>query len=424
MTSPPDIKGWCPGALRPMASVDGLLFRAKAIGSRLTAAQAAEIAAISRRCGNGAIDLSQRAQLQLRGLTEATLPQALSHLAAIGMLAPDAVAESVMNVLASPLAGQGAAHFDANDVAIRLVAAIEADSELRKLPGKFLFLVDDASPLSLAGVEADIRIEAQGEGARVSIAGTAESVSVAAEGIVETATALARAFVALRAGNAFDWRRMARLVEARGADVVFDTAGLAERTPRAIAPGTTPGDVFGAQAHNGVFFAGVGAPFGRWRAEDLALLASLAQREGCGELRLTPWRALLVPAVTQGAAQRIAQAAAERGLLVEGDDARLAIAACPGAPECPQALGDTRSFLEGLGAAARALAGEDGVGLHVSGCAKGCAHPAAAPATLVTRGDVYDLIDKGRAGDAPSATGLTRPALIAALAARAAEGAA
>jgi precorrin-3B synthase len=45
--------------------------------------------------------------------------------------------------------------------------------------------------------------------------------------------------------------------------------------------------------------------------------------------------------------------------------------------------------------------------LHVSGCAKGCAHPRPAPVTLVARDGLYDLVRNGRPGDAPVATDLT-----------------
>ncbi len=73
---PPEIKGWCPGAYAPMQSGDGLLIRAKIIGSRLTAEQARAVAAIAADCGNGEMDLSQRAQLQIRGVSEATIDDA------------------------------------------------------------------------------------------------------------------------------------------------------------------------------------------------------------------------------------------------------------------------------------------------------------------------------------------------------------
>jgi sulfite reductase beta subunit-like hemoprotein len=121
---------------------------------------------------------------------------------------------------------------------------------------------------------------------------------------------------------------------------------------------------------------------------------------------LTPWRAILAPTQCREQAARIVEAARTLGLIVDGGDARLAMAACPGAPECAQAKGPTRMGLDAIADVARALS-RGGIGLHVSGCAKGCAKPSATPLTLVANGGLFDLIYNGAASDAPVATGLT-----------------
>ncbi len=63
-----EIKNWCPGALRPMLSRDGLVVRIRPHGSALSPAQAAGIAKAAAKHGNGLIDLTSRANLQLRGV--------------------------------------------------------------------------------------------------------------------------------------------------------------------------------------------------------------------------------------------------------------------------------------------------------------------------------------------------------------------
>ena len=98
----------------------------------------------------------------------------------------------------------------------------------------------------------------------------------------------------------------------------------------------------------------------------------------------------------------VAEAPALPGLIHDARDARLRIDVCTGAPGCPQGLSQTRAL-------ARALAPHlpQGRHLHISGCAKGCAHPGPAPLTLTATGpDRFDLVRDGRAGDAPEATGL------------------
>ena len=93
--------------------------------------------------------------------------------------------------------------------------------------------------------------------------------------------------------------------------------------------------------------------------------------------------------------------AEELGFIVDAADPRRRIAACPGAPLCAHGL-----------IAARALAAEiarhmplpgDGIAIHVSGCAKGCAHQKAAPLTIVGTEQGCGIIRNGTAQSPPSA---------------------
>ena len=70
-----EVKGWCPGALRPMQSGDGLIVRVRPCCGAFSLEQARGLADLARRLGNGHIDLTRRANLQLRGLVEERLPE-------------------------------------------------------------------------------------------------------------------------------------------------------------------------------------------------------------------------------------------------------------------------------------------------------------------------------------------------------------
>ena len=405
MQAAPEIKGWCPGALTPMESGDGLLLRAKIVGSKLSLTHVSEIVAIALGCGNGRIDLSQRAQLQIRGVRETTLAAAQARLKSIGLLAQDAATESRLNIMASPLAG--AASPDANEIAARLARAIAEDQALASLPGKFLFLVDDGSAPGLRDVDADIRLEARGAQFAVVLDGARDQAVIAPPAAaIDAAVSLARAFIELRAGRAFELRRMRALVDAMGADALLRASGLTSEPHRSTCRHSRLSDLLGARRVGENFFAGLAAPFGRFLGGEFADLAEAISEEGAKELRLTPWRAILAPTQSLEQAARIAAAARALGFIVNAGDARLAIAACPGAPECSQAKGPTRIGLDAIAGAARTLS-PSGIGAHVSGCAKGCAKPSATPLTLVANDGLFDLIQNGAASDAPSATGLT-----------------
>ena len=69
MTAAPAIKGWCPTLLSPMQSGDGWLARVKPRAGCVSAEAARLIADAARRHANGHIDLTSRANLQVRGLS-------------------------------------------------------------------------------------------------------------------------------------------------------------------------------------------------------------------------------------------------------------------------------------------------------------------------------------------------------------------
>ena len=143
MNAVTDVKGWCPGIIRPMASGDGLIVRVRPRCGAFSLETAAVLADLAERLGNGHIDLTRRANLQLRGLTEDRLPELRTELATLGLLDPDAETEAVRNVMVAPLAGLDPAQpFDVRPIALAIDDALTSDKRLHALPGKFGLLVD------------------------------------------------------------------------------------------------------------------------------------------------------------------------------------------------------------------------------------------------------------------------------------------
>ena len=139
----------------------------------------------------------------------------------------------------------------------------------------------------------------------------------------------------------------------------------------------------------------VGLAFGQLKAATLRDLA-----ESVDGLRLTPWRMILVEG------QR--EMPDGDGIVADAADPILRVTACSGAPSCTEAHAETRAL-----AAALAPRIPAGAKLHVSGCAKGCAHPGPAQLTLVATADGFDLIRDGSARAAPVIRGLDRASLLA-----------
>ena len=364
------IRGWCPAAWRPMAAGDGLLVRVRPALGRLSAAQALGLAAAAARFGRGAIDLTRRANLQLRGVDEANWRPLVETLVALGLVDPDPAVDAQAGLTVAP---DWQAGDDTHRIATELLAR---RGDWPALPAKFGFAVDAGRAGRLSDTPADIRIERSVEGGLMLRAGGQA-----------TGVALARGEEAAAAIDLARWFR--------------DTGGEGSRRmarhPVPL-PGWAQGDARPAQG--GPLAAGphplgalYGLPFGRIAAD---ALTALVDRPDASAVRLTPWRLLLV---------EDAAAVPVPGLSLDPADPLLAAHACVGAPACPQASVATRDL-------ARRLAPHV-AGLHVSGCAKGCARSGPARVVLTGRDGRFDLGVAARAGDPPVEAGLDAATLLA-----------
>jgi precorrin-3B synthase len=397
-------KGWCPGALAPMLSGDGYIFRLRLLNGVLSFERAKIFADLARRYGNGAFDLSARANLQMRGVGAENIGALQKALAALGLLDADKRAEAVRNIVPSPLAGfDSTALIDTRPLVEALNAMLVRENALHDLPPKFGFSVDGRGRLPLRCVETDIGFAAfrdEDEDClrlRVALGGIVVG-SILPAHFLATAEHLARNFLRLRE----DERRMGALVARLDGTVglidLFENVPLDIEAPQRSPIPLGPDTFLGAHECGGDSFVGAGLLFGRVTADALATFADEAQDCGAAELRLTPWRSLLAVGLAQDKARELARRLEPHGFLLDADDPQLAFSACPGAPACTSAQGDVRAVALALAPLWRADAGR----VHVSGCVKGCALNQRA-LTVVARGNGFTLIENGLARDEPDA---------------------
>lgn len=362
------VQGWCPGALRPMMSGDGLVVRVRPQNGRLTGAQASGMARAARSHGNGLIDLSARGNVQLRGASDASYPALIHALQALDLIDTDPAAETRRNVIVTPFADAAT-----DRLALELGQALK---DAPDLPGKFGFAVDTGPAPALTDVSADIRLERAADGAVIlRCDGAALGAPVTAADAPGAAIALSHWFVQM--GGMTDGRgRMSALI-ASGARPSGALAPLEGPAPALCTPG--PG-----LRPEGALLA---FEFGQIDAETLLAVA------GLGDLRITPWRMILV--------EGLDHVPDLPGMVTNPDDALRRVAACTGAPGCLQALAPVRGLARQISHQVPA-----GKTLHISGCAKGCAHPAAADVTLVATAQGFDLIRQGSTHARPIRSGI------------------
>jgi len=380
-------RGWCPDVLHPMPTGDGLLVRLHPPLGRLTSDQLRVIATAARSCGNGLIDVSSRGNLQIRGLREYSHPALVEQLAAADLVGP-----LLHRTMVSPLAGGDPTdHVDAAALAERVEAAVQT---VHGLPGKLTIAIDGGGLFPLGELNADIYAVAidlgsitiglaAAEGPRwCGTVSPMELPSAIAALLVDFAEAIARG-------------RSSAAIRDMPADLCAELAAAARLGPPTVLSRRPPAPQAGVvQIPGGGAGVVLALPFGRCDADALTRIAGWAERFGDGEVRLSPWRGIVLPAVRRQDLGTLISLAAGAGLITEPDDPRLAVFACPGRPDCANASVMTRHDAARLAIAARPLL-RTGAGIHVSGCAKGCAHPGPAALTLVGDNGAYAVVVEG-----------------------------
>ena len=361
MTRRPEPKGWCPSSLRPMESGDGYIVRIKPAFGRVTRMQLEKIAHLADRFGNGIIELTNRANLQLRGVSMADHPALIDALVQAGLVDMDPDMDAAPQILVAPNC----------DADIRNLYDHLRRAKLPNLPAKFGMVLEQGGQM-LTHASGDIRLCVLGDQVVVWADGYHGGVCLPFSDAVSHVKKLATWFAQYADA---DHRRMSQVLKVAQFPAEWCVDPLPAET----------------RASNGAIYA---VPFGQMTC---ATLLSFAENAGSDDIRLTPWRQFSVLGALE--AQEI------QGLITDLTAPVLRAQACTGAPRCPQAMGETHAL------AAR-LSAESNQSLHVSGCPKGCAKRTKTPVTVVQGANGLDLIINGCTWDQPDFSGLDEGQLV------------
>ncbi|MFJ6480278.1 cobalamin biosynthesis protein CobG [Streptomyces sp. NPDC091682] len=388
----------CPGALRLHAADDGFLARVRLPGGLLTVEQASALALAADRFGDGHLELTSRGNVQLRGLADGCGGGLAELLDGAGLL-PAPSHERVRNIVATPLSGldgpEGPEGLDRPDA---LARAMEFDRLLCASPwaaalsGRFLFAFDDGRG-DVAALGPDVTVLGRPDDrALVRLGRTPDAVELAGRDTPGAALAAARYFLdAAAAAGTQAWRVSELPAEHALKATEFarrlDTAGIAATPVGAVDwPYAAPPRPSGAGGHDGATLC-VLPPLGRLDTAQWRLLAQVADG-GSGQLRVTPWRSVIVPGARADGAARIEDA----GLVITPDSAWESVTACTGRPGCAKSRADVRADARAVADRARGP-----LPVHWSGCERRCGHPrGTAWVDLVATGSGYRLAAPGR----------------------------
>jgi ferredoxin-nitrite reductase len=385
---------------------DSFMCRLRFPAGIISSAQLRGVAALARELAGGYCDVTTRANLQIREIGPRNTIDLLTGLRDLGIINQGAGADNIRNVTANPTAGFAPRELiDTRPLARRMHHYILNHREMYGLPRKFNIAFDGGGSVSALEDTNDIGFVAVRVGAaaspavepgiyfRMQLGGITGHKDFARDcGIhltpvecIDAAAAVVRVF--LEHGDRTD-RRRARLkylldewglekfvaeTEAR-LPRKFCRLALDQCEPRADAIDRWGHVGFHPQRQPGRSYAGVVLPVGRMTAAQMSGLASIAERFGSGDLRLTVWQNILIPDLHQDQLPTVEREIQALGLDISGSAVRAGLVACTGNAGCKYAAANTKAHALQIADWLDArLPLDQPVNIHLTGCHHSCA---------------------------------------------------
>jgi len=343
----------CPGVIELHQAADGGLARVRIPGGRVSSAQWAELISVSSELGDGALDLTSRGNIQIRGIP-AGQESALSARLWRAGLVPSWTHERARNIVASPFNGLddlGEAPID------HLVAMVDealcATPALTQLSGRFLFGIDDGRG-DIVALEPDLCLVAvKPDQFRLLVDGLSWGRAMKATEAVSRMMIRAERFLRERDRSGTHAWRLRDLGPRSSQRVTFsEPAG----EPSLPSIGTLGSAVV------------AGAPLGRLSADQARALHEVLATA----LIVTPDRTIVL-LDCQAGPDRASARLASADLIVTADDPRRGVTSCTGRPGCARSIRDVR---QDAAMTSRADMGWAALPVHWVGCERRCGSPA------------------------------------------------
>lgn len=397
----------CPGLWRIVSALDGGICRVKLPGGRLSSAQARAVAGAARLCGSGVLELTNRSNLQIRGVRDAGQGELIAALLAAGLGPRTPGADDVRNLLLSPAAGlDPAALLDVRPLAGQLLDLLQERREFHALSAKFALQLDGGEALAMLEHPHDLWLGVMPGAEPLLAFGLAGCpldgplAAVTPAQAVPLVDAVLLLFIELAGAEHSRMRQLlaelplGEFLERLQARLPFplrrDPAVLGWR--RAAGPTAVPLGAH-AQRQAGRQLILAASSLGRIGAGQLRALADLAEQYGDASLRLTPWQGLLLPNIPTPQVPRVLQELRALGLLLDAREPLSQLLACTGSAACAKGLADTKADARRL--AELLHAGSARPQVHLSGCPRSCAAAHTAPFTLLAQpGGRYQLYQR------------------------------
>lgn len=390
---------------------DAFMARLRIPGGQLKTFQLREIARTAKEITTGYVQITTRANLQIRLIQPKDAPEFLQRIQSVGLHTRGSGADNIRNLTANPTAGIDPHELiDVLPFCHELGQFILSQREFYDLPRKFNVAFDGGGLIGSVEDTNDVGARAVLVGAndsgiepgvyfRIALGGATGhkafardlGVLVPPAEIVRVIVAVIRVYIAN--GNRED-RKKARLKHLLEKWTLEQYLGeteklLGRRLPR-IPPSS--GGTLSVQetaalpevphSHVGVFpqkqkglsYVGVALPVGQITPKQLLQVADLADSYGTGEIRLTVWQNFIIPNVPDAFVPALRKSLKRIGLGTEQSNLATGFVACTGNKYCKFSSTDTKGHAQEL---VRYLEKhvrlDQPVNVHLTGCPHSCA---------------------------------------------------
>lgn len=378
---------------------DAFMARLRIPGGVVKTYQLRELARIAQELTTGYVQITTRANFQLRLIQPKDAPEVLRRIQGVGLHTRGAGADNVRNLTANPTSGLDPVELiDVLPLVNQLAQIILNDRSLYDLPRKFNIAFDGGGLIGALEDTNDIGIKAVKPGQevvfRIALGGATGhkafardlGVEVSAPDIIEVVVAILRVY--LERGCRTD-RKKARLkhllermpleefraaVEAklgrplRRSDWDPAQARWASQELTHSHIGDFP------QKQRGLNYVGASVPVGQITPKQMLRVAELADSYGGGEIRLTVWQNLIIPNVPDAFVRTVKRALEKIGLPATQSKLAGGVVACTGNSYCKFAQSDTKGHaLELIRYLDKRIELDQPVNVHFTGCPNSCA---------------------------------------------------
>lgn len=369
----------CPGIYVLAQMKDGLLARIRVPGGRLSSVQLKHMASASEEFGSGIIDLTNRANLQIRGIVKEKQPALIEYLVAHDLISKDPTHDRLRNIAIDPLSGLVDEVTDCHALSIELDRAISQLSCKDQISPKFSIILDGGGITTISGLGHDFALVAKKSAMfihntivfQLYLAGQKTPLEVSGKNLVSTVINWIEQLVAASKPEPLLVKKMLAKHGLSGVVSILDDTitempmPITKKIHRLL--GSQP------QQDQQNYAVSLMSPSSRLLYFQAIGLAELAERYSGGELRLTPWQAVILPNVADDDIALLWEKAEGLGLITQETEQNLSIVSCAGSDGCVHGGFETKAKALEIRDTLADLAFPKPVTIHLSACEKGCA---------------------------------------------------